>query len=160
MNHVLALPKFERMYGASPIVLVYSFLLSVMGIAVFGTLISLINNYMRNRVEALRRGDTPVLERGHVLVLGWSGVATIDDLGVATGTLPLPVLPDPALVPALLLPAISLAFVGLIQGASISASFPNPDGRYPDTSRDFSGQGVANVAAGVFQGMPLDCAAM
>ena len=74
MNHVLALPKFERMYGASPIVLVYSFLLSVMGIAVFGTLISLINNYMRNRVEALRRGDTPVLERGHVLVLGWSGV--------------------------------------------------------------------------------------
>ncbi len=74
MNHVLALPKFERMYGASPIVLFYSFLLSVMGIAVFGTLISLINNYMRNRVEALRRGDTPVLERGHVLVLGWSGV--------------------------------------------------------------------------------------
>lgn len=74
MNHVLALPKFERMYGASPIVLLYSFLLSLIGIAIFGTLISLINNYMRNRVDALRRGDTPVLERGHVLVLGWSGV--------------------------------------------------------------------------------------
>ena len=55
----------------------------------------------------------------------------------------------------LLLPAISLAFVGLVQGASISASFPNPDGRYPDTSRDFAGQGVANVAASVFQGMPV-----
>jgi SulP family sulfate permease len=89
------------------------------------------------------------------VALGWSGVATIDDLGVATGSLPLPVVPDPSLVPALLLPAIALAFVGLIQGASISASFPNPDGRYPDTSRDFAGQGVANVAAGLFQGMPV-----
>ena len=59
------------------------------------------------------------------------------------------------LIPSLLLPALSLAFVGLVQGASISANFPNPDGQFPDVSRDFVGQGVANVAAGVFQGMPV-----
>jgi Trk K+ transport system NAD-binding subunit len=74
INHVLSLPEFERMYGASGVVLLYSFLLSVVGIAVFGILISLINNSMRNRVDALRRGDTPVLEKNHVLILGWSGV--------------------------------------------------------------------------------------
>ena len=42
-----------------------------------------------------------------------------------------------------------------MQGAGISANFPNPDGSYPDASRDFVGQGVANVASGVLQGMPV-----
>ena len=32
------------------------------------------------------------------------------------------------LVPSLLIPAMSLALVGLIQGAGISANFPNDDG--------------------------------
>jgi SulP family sulfate permease len=58
-------------------------------------------------------------------------------------------------VPALILPAVSLAFVGLVQGAGISATFPNPDGTYPDGSRDFVGQGAANIASGVLQGMPV-----
>lgn len=44
--------------------------------------------------------------------------------------------------------AMSLAFVGLVQGAGISASFPNADGSFPDPSRDFVGQGVGNVASG------------
>ena len=52
VNHVLSLPEFERMYGASAAVLVYSFLLSLMGVATFGILISLINNSIRNRVDA------------------------------------------------------------------------------------------------------------
>ena len=56
------------------------------------------------------------------------------------------------LVPSLLIPAVSLAFVGLVQGASISATYPNPDGRYPDMSRDFSGQGIANIASGLVGG--------
>ena len=54
-----------------------------------------------------------------------------------------------------MVPALSLAFVGLVQGAAISANFPNPDGRYPDASRDFIGQGAANVVAGLFRGMPV-----
>jgi sulfate permease, SulP family len=59
------------------------------------------------------------------------------------------------LIPELLIPALSLAFVGLIQGAAISASHPNPDGSYPDASRDFIGQGAANIIAGIFRGMPV-----
>ena len=58
-------------------------------------------------------------------------------------------------MPALLVPAASLAFVGLVQGASISANFPNEDGSYGDVSRDFVGQGAANVASGILQGMPV-----
>ena len=53
------------------------------------------------------------------------------------------------------MPALSLAVVGVVQGAGISANFPNPDGSFPDPSRDFIGQGVANLASGVFQGMPV-----
>ena len=89
-----------------------------------------------------------------VSALGWH-VATVQDLGVPLGSLPGPMLPDVGLVPELLVPALSLALVGLVQGAGISANFPNEDGSYPDASRDFVGQGVANVASGVFQGMPV-----
>lgn len=70
-------------------------------------------------------------------------------------SLPTPMLPSLPLVPALLIPALSLAFVGLVQGAGISASVPNPDGSTPDASGDFVGQGVAGIVAGLFQGMPV-----
>ncbi len=87
--------------------------------------------------------------------LGWTSVPTISDLGIVPDSLPTPVMPMLRLVPELLIPAASLAFVGLVQGAGISANLPNPDGTYPDPSRDFIGQGAANVASGVFQGMPV-----
>ena len=87
--------------------------------------------------------------------LGWSEVATLNDLGVAVSGLPTPTWPLLGQIPVLLVPAASLAFVGLVQGAGISANFVNPDGSYPDASRDFIGQGVANVASGLLQGMPV-----
>ena len=90
-----------------------------------------------------------------VAVLGWGGVATVRELSEVPRALPLPEAPMLRLVPSLVVPAISLAFVGLVQGAAISAGFPNPDGRYPDASRDFIGQGAANVIAGIFRGMPV-----
>lgn len=70
-------------------------------------------------------------------------------------SLPLPAAPLLWAVPSLLVPAVSLAFVRLVQGVGISASFPNPDGFSPDLSRDFIGQGATNVVAGVFGGMPV-----
>lgn len=72
LNQVLRLRGMERMYGATSVVIAYAFFLSLMGLVVFSILISLINNTMRSRIEALRRGETPVLERHHVLVLGWN----------------------------------------------------------------------------------------
>ena len=57
-----------------------------------------------------------------------------------------------AVFPYLILPALSMTFVGLMQGASITQSVPNPDGRYPNASGDFIGQGMANLVSGLFQG--------
>ena len=96
-----------------------------------------------------------VITSAGVAVLGWSGVATVRELSEVPRALPLPEAPMLRLVPSLVVPAVSLAFVGLVQGAAISAGFPNPDGRYPDASRDFIGQGAANVIAGIFRGMPV-----
>ena len=88
-------------------------------------------------------------------LFGWTSVATLNDLGAIPRSLPLPTAPMLRLVPSLLIPALSLALVGLVQGAGVSAGFPNPDGSQPDASRDFVGQGAANVVAGIFQGMPV-----
>jgi len=95
-----------------------------------------------------------IISSAAVPILGLE-VATLSDIADIPGSLPLPMLPDISLVPVLIIPALSLAFVGLVQGAGISANFPNPDGTYPKASRDFIGQGAANVASGFFQGMPV-----
>ena len=72
LNQVMRLPGLKQAYGATTPVVMYSLFLSLMGLVVFSVLISLINNTMRNRIEALRKGDTQVLERNHVLLLGWN----------------------------------------------------------------------------------------
>jgi sulfate permease, SulP family len=98
---------------------------------------------------------TIIVTSAGVVILGWDTVATVGGLGAIPRSLPVPVAPMMRLIPVLVIPALSLAFVGLVQGAAISANFPNPDGRYPDASRDFIGQGAANVVAGIFRGMPV-----
>lgn len=82
-------------------------------------------------------------------------IVLLNDVTDIPRSLPSLALPKLSLVFELAVPAVALAFVGLVQGAGISANFPNPDGTYPDASRDFVGQGAANVAAGLFQGMPV-----
>jgi len=93
---------------------------------------------------------------GSVLVplFSWD-VAQLSDIVSLPNGLPGPRAPAFDKIPSLLIPAFSLAFVGLVQGAGITANFPNPDGTYPDASRDFMGQGVGNLVSGTFQGMPV-----
>ncbi|TYL53748.1 SulP family inorganic anion transporter [Agromyces mariniharenae] len=82
-------------------------------------------------------------------------VLTVGDIADVPNALPAPVLPSLADVPDLLLPAFALAFVGLVQGAGVAGSVPNPDGRPADASRNFVGQGAGSIVAGVFRGMPV-----
>jgi SulP family sulfate permease len=96
-----------------------------------------------------------ILASALVPLFDWSGVLQVADVSTLPSTLPRPVIPDLSFIPALIIPAISIAIVGLVQGAGISQSYPNPDGKYPDASGDFVGQGAANIAAGFFRGMPV-----
>ncbi len=84
----------------------------------------------------------------------FAGVPTVGDIASIHRSLPELVLPQPSLFLSLLLPAFSVAIIGLIQGAGVSQGTPNPNGRYPDVSRDFLGQGAANIATSFVGGIP------
>jgi len=86
--------------------------------------------------------------------LNWQAVRTVGDISAIPRTLPDLALPSPQLLFSLLLPAFSVAIIGLIQGAGVSQGYPNPDGKYPNVSRDFFGQGAANLAASFVSGVP------
>jgi SulP family sulfate permease len=84
----------------------------------------------------------------------FASVQTVADIADIPRSLPSLALPTPELLLTMLLPAFSVALIGLIQGAGVSQGYPNPDGKYPDMSRDFLGQGVANMATSLVGGVP------
>ena len=89
-----------------------------------------------------------------VSLLARGGVPVVADIARVSGALPSLALPQLTYLPELLLGALSVAIVGMMQGAGVSQGYANPDGRFPKISRDFVGQGAANIAAGLFQGVP------
>jgi len=117
--------------------------------------VALILTFDRTRLRNFSMLVGIVLASAVTLALGWEKVQLVGDVAEIPKGLPSLSLPDLGIVPGLLIPAFSLAIIGLVQGAGISKGYPNPDGRYPNISRDFIGQGAANLAAGLFQGMPV-----
>ncbi len=110
----------------------------------------------RTRLGALGLFVAVIISSTLVALVGpLSTVPTLADLAEIPAGLPMPVLPSLAAVIDLIVPAFSLAFVGLVQGAAIGQSVPNPDGTYPDASGDFRGQGIANLVSGLLRGMPV-----
>lgn len=90
-----------------------------------------------------------------VLLLGWSGVRTVSDNGGLGGGLPLPHFPALSLLSVeLMLAAFALAAIIAIQGAGVSQSMVNLDGKPISVDRDMLAQGAANIAAGLFSGIP------
>jgi SulP family sulfate permease len=92
----------------------------------------------------------PALDPGQ----GWQAVRIVRDVSSIPRSLPGLSLPEPAMLLTMLLPALSVAIIGLVQGAGVSQAYTNPDGRFPDVSRDFLGQGAANIATGLVGGLP------
>ena len=92
----------------------------------------------------------PALDPGQ----GWQAVRIVRDVSSIPRSLPGLSLPQPAMLLTMLLPALSVAIIGLVQGAGVSQAYTNPDGRFPDVSRDFLGQGAANIATGLVGGLP------
>jgi SulP family sulfate permease len=81
-------------------------------------------------------------------------IKLVKDISEVPRSLPSLVLPDLKLIGSLIIPAVAVGIIGLVQGAGVSQTFPNPDGKYSNVSRDFLGQGAANLAAGFFGGIP------
>jgi len=87
-------------------------------------------------------------------VFSVTSLLLVGDLTTIPDSLPAPMLPDISLIPVLALPALAIAIIGLVQGAGVGQSYPNPDGKYPNVSKDFSGQGLGNIATSFFTGIP------
>ena len=90
-----------------------------------------------------------------VALLGWESVVRVADVSPIPHGIPTPALPALELFSLeLLLSAFALAVVIAVQGAGVSQSVENPDESPINPSRDMFAQGAANVASGLFSGIP------
>jgi sulfate permease, SulP family len=88
-------------------------------------------------------------------VIGMASVELVGDIASIPSSLPQFQMPDFSYAPKLIVPAVAIAVIGLVQGAGVSKSVPNPGGAYGDSSRDFVAQGAANGVMSFFSGMPM-----
>lgn len=105
-----------------------------------------------NTVSALLALVIPTV----VVILSSAEVTRVDDQGAIPRSLPVPSLPDLGLISVdLVVNAFAIAVIVLVQGAGVSESAPNADGRPSNMNQDFLAQGVANVASGLVRGLPV-----
>lgn len=90
-----------------------------------------------------------------LVVLLSLNVQVVADVGTIPDAFPMPDLPNFADALQVITGAFAVAVIALVQGAGVSQAVPNPDGSRSRASRDFIAQGAANVASGLFHGLPV-----
>ncbi|HEX7175676.1 MAG TPA: SulP family inorganic anion transporter, partial [Pyrinomonadaceae bacterium] len=109
----------------------------------------------RTRLATLSSLFALVVPTLAVALIGWESVESVAQVSPIPRGIPVPALPDLSLfTPQLVLSAFALAVVIAVQGAGVSQSVKNPDGSPISVSRDMVAQGAANVASGLFSGIP------
>ena len=123
----------------------------ITGLFAFGVLLGL----KRTRLATVSSLFALVVPSVVVALIGWESVERVAQVSHIPRGIPVPALPDLTLFsPQLLLSAFALAVVIAVQGAGVSQSVKNPDGSRISVSRDMVAQGAANVASGIFSGIP------
>jgi SulP family sulfate permease len=110
---------------------------------------------LRTRLDRYAFAIAFVITTVLVFLPVFDSVIIVGDTTEIPSGLPRPNLPELSLIPTMLLPALIISVIALVQAAGVSQSIPNPDGEYPDPSGDFRGQGAANLAVGIFGGIPV-----
>ena len=122
------------------------------GLGALGILFGLARTRL-NTVSALVALILPTLA---VALAGATAVIRVSDSGEIPRSLPMPALPDLSLLSVNLgLNACAIAVIVLVQGAGVSESAPNADGRPSNMNQDFAAQGIGNLASGLFLGQPV-----
>jgi len=116
--------------------------------------IFLILNLEKTRLKSLGMVVAIVVASLLPAVFRWD-IRLVRDIADIPRLLPWPMLPPLSAFPDILIPAIALSVVAIVQGSAVSKSYVNPDGHYPDIDKDLVGQGIANIATGIFQGIPV-----
>ncbi|MDE0609852.1 MAG: SulP family inorganic anion transporter [Anaerolineaceae bacterium] len=108
----------------------------------------------RTRAKLLAMLLALIVSSALVALAGWHGVLLTGDLMTVPAGLPTLVLPNPAYVPDIALVAVAIALLASLQSAGLTRMVPQPDGSQSNVHRDLTGQGLANIAGGLFQGLP------
>jgi SulP family sulfate permease len=91
-----------------------------------------------------------------VVLAGAESVARVGDAGGIPRGIPLPHVPDFRLFSfSLVTGAVAVAAIILVQGAGVAEAAPNPGEAQPDPDQDIIAQGAANLASGLFRGIPV-----
>ena len=91
-----------------------------------------------------------------VALAGADTVTLVKDTGDIPRGIPLPQLPDLGQLSfPLLTGALAVVAIVLVQGSGVADAAPNRDGTASNSNRDFVAQGMGNVAAGLFRGLPV-----
>lgn len=110
----------------------------------------------RTRVGSLGRLFAIAIPAAVVALTGLSTVRLVSDVGAIEASLPQPEVPGLLrLAPLVITGAMSVALVVLVQGVGVSQTVPRSDGRRTDVRRDIIAQGAANIASGIFKGLPI-----
>ena len=122
------------------------------GLAALATLVVL----GRTRLRTVSALAALVLPTAVLILADNTSVTIVEDLGDIPRGIPMPHLPDlGALSASVVTAAVAVAVIVLVQGAGVAESAPNPDGSRADTNGDFAAQGFANLASGLFRGLPV-----
>lgn len=125
---------------------------AVIGIATLAALVGLAQTRLAS-VAALIAVAVPAIV---VAVAGLGSVVLVGDAQDIPSGLPTPALPRLGdLSTDVAVGALSVAVIVLIQGAGVAQANPNIGGRRATNDGDFLAQGAANVAAGLFRGIPV-----
>ena len=122
------------------------------GLGALATLVAL----SRTRFGIVSALVALVLPTAVLILVDNSSVTRVEELGEIPRGLPMPHLPElGSLSLTVVAAAASVAVIVLVQGAGVAESAPNPDGTRADTNGDFAAQGFANIASGLFRGLPV-----
>jgi SulP family sulfate permease len=122
------------------------------GLAALATLVAL----GRTRLRTVSALAALVLPTTVLILVSNQSVTVVKDLGDIPRGIPTPHLPElGALSATVVTAALSVAVIVLVQGAGVAESAPNPDGTRADANGDFRAQGIANLASGLFRGLPV-----
>jgi len=125
-------------------------------LAVGLTSVALILLLQRTPLDRLSMVLGVAIPSAAVVLLAPGAVPSVSDIGQVDQLIPALSLPDLGLIDLdLLVSALAITIIGLVQGAGIGQSMPNPDGRLPDSDGDIMAQGLTNGATGFLQGMPV-----
>jgi sulfate permease, SulP family len=110
----------------------------------------------RTRVAMVSALIALVIPTVVVILAGADSVARVGDAADIPRGIPVPHLPELGLFSvSLVTGALAVAAIVLVQGAGVAEAAPNADGAPSDINRDIIAQGTANLASGLFLGVPV-----